>query len=112
MRFTLAVAALLSTSAAVRLTQMAQAETEAEFKLDELFDAMDQNGDGAITKEEGHKAITEYAAEHKIELPEGWEKEAEALFDHVDANDDGKVTMDEVHAAIWDAVDTNDDGQW
>merc|ERR1711998_489395 len=72
----------------------------------------DLNGDGAITPEEGHKAITEYAKEHGIELPEGWEEEAMELFDHVDANDDGKVTMDEVKAAIWEAVDANDDGQW
>lgn len=33
-----------------------------------------------------------------------------AIYDHVDADNNGKVTLDEIHAAIFDAVDSNNDG--
>merc|ERR1711904_253955 len=111
MRFTLAVAALLATAEGVRLGQ----KLEARFspgKLDDVFNGMDLNKDGAVTKEEAHKAITEYAKAEKIDLPEDWEKHGEALFDDIDENGDGSITMDEVHAAIWEAVDTDDSNGW
>merc|ERR1712167_70612 len=84
MRFTLAIAALLSTSDAVRLMKKG-GDDKPSFRLDDLFHKMDLNGDGYVTPEEGHKAITDFAAEHKIELPEGWEKEAMDLFEDIDA---------------------------
>ena len=102
MRFTLAIAALLSTSDAVRLMKK---DDKPSFRLDDLFHKMDLNGDGYVTPEEGHKAITDFAAEHEIELPEGWEEEAMDLFEDIDANDDNKVTLQEVEAAIWHGVD-------
>jgi Ca2+-binding EF-hand superfamily protein len=89
-----------------------QAYSMEDFKLDEVFAAMDANGDGALTLKEVFSAIKAYAKEHDIALPAGWKKEVAGVFKHLDANGDKKVTMDEIKAAIFDAVDSNNDGEW
>lgn len=57
-------------------------------------------------------AIKGWAKENGVELPKGWRKEVKKIFDHVDADKSGDVTLDEIHAAIWKAVDGNNDGYW
>jgi len=85
---------------------------ENNWDLAEIFEAVDANGDGSLTIKEVFKAIKAYAKEHGIELPKGWRKEVKAIFKHVDADKNGKVTLDEIHAAIFDAIDSNNDGEW
>jgi len=117
----LAVAALVSTSSAVYLTKDEPAESnllateiaaEHNWDLAEIFEAVDANGDGALTMKEVCTAIKAYAKEHGWKLPKGWRKHVKAIFNHVDADKNGKVTLDEIHAAIFDAVDTDNDGHW
>ena len=63
------------------------------------------------------------AEKEGIDLPEGWEKEGEKFFDMMDTNGDGALTKDEIKeegeeakeammAEIWEAVDTDEDGEW
>ena len=124
MKFAALATAFLTYTTAIKLEQVPQeqtliqafAEEEGDFgfpmKLDELFKAVDANGDGALTMKEICGAIRKFAKEHDIKLPKGWRKEVHGVFKHVDENHDGKVTMTEIKAAIFDAVDGNNDGEW
>merc|ERR1711981_585000 len=110
--FTVATAALLATCEAVKISQvqvpeesslvsvMATTTAAHAWDLQEVFEAVDANGDGSLTMKEIATAIKAYAKEHGYTLPEGWRKHVKAIFDHVDADKNGKVTMDEIHAAI------------
>ena len=118
--FSLAVAAFVGTSSAIKLTQEPEQNNlvamelvaENNWDLAEVFEAVDANGDGSLTMKEVCSAIKKFAKEHGWELPKGWRKHVKAIFDHVDADSNGKVTLDEIHAAIFDAVDSNNDGEW
>ena len=118
--FSLAVAAFVGTSSAIKLTQEPEQNSligvelvaENNWDLAEVFEAVDTDKSGDLTMKEVCKAIKAYAKEHGWKLPKGWRKHVKAIFDHVDADSNGKVTLDEIHAAIFDAVDSNNDGQW
>jgi Ca2+-binding EF-hand superfamily protein len=117
MKFTLAIAALVASASAtwwtvVPTNSLVGLGVETQMPLDEMFKEIDSNGDGALTIEEVNKAIEDFAAAHDYKLPEGWKAQVKAVYDHVDADNNGKVTMDEIKAAIFHAVDTNDDGKW
>merc|ERR1712159_683794 len=90
-----------------------EAGKDHDFDLEEIWDAVDANGDGALSKKEIFKAVRGYAKEHDEKLPKGWKKEVGKLFKHVDANKDGKITPEEAKAAVFEAVDGGEkDGEW
>merc|ERR1712167_272383 len=86
MRFAALATAFLTYTTAIKLEQVPQEQTlvqafaqeEGDFgfpmKLDELFKAVDANGDGALTMKEICGAIRKFAKEHDIKLPKGWRK--------------------------------------
>merc|ERR1711935_468926 len=47
-----------------------------------------------------------------MNLGKGWKKEVKHIFKKVDTWGDKKVTMDEIKAAIWHAVDSDNDNEW
>jgi len=115
----LASAALIATTSAIKLAQVPATSslvsvmaTGPSMKLDEVFEALDRNGDGFLTLKEIYTTVGEFAKEHNIKLPKGWKKEVAHIFKQVDANGDKKVSVDEIKAAIFHAVDQNDDGEW
>ncbi|CAE7469694.1 Xpo1 [Symbiodinium pilosum] len=57
---------------------------EAKTKVEELFDKMDKDGSGTITKEEAHKFFSSFA---KVN--------AKAMFDEVDDDGNGSITKSE-----------------
>merc|ERR1711865_974227 len=94
------------------LASAAVMATMPSLKLDEVFKALDGNGDGSLTLPEIYTAVTKYAKAHGVELPEGWKTQVAGMFKGIDENADGKITMGEVKAAIFNAVDADNDGQW
>merc|ERR1712159_778127 len=52
--------------------------------IEAMMKEMDTDKSGGVSKEEAYNAITSYAEENGIELPEGWEEEGEKLFEHLD----------------------------
>ena len=71
MRFTLAIAALLSVTSAVKLMKGGKGKKEEGPDWAEVFDHVDANKDGKVTKQEAHDAVVAYAKEKGFELPEG-----------------------------------------
>lgn len=118
----LAVAALVATTQAVQTNfwiqpaqsglLMNQVAAAHAFDLEEMFEAVDQNGDGVVTWKEAAAAIKHAAKEHGFKMTKADWKTARNIFKHIDSNGDKKITVDEVKAAIWHAVDGNNDGQW
>merc|ERR1711998_208094 len=126
MRFyTLATAALCATTQALGVENnfwiespaqsnllMSKIAAEHIFDLEEMMEAVDTNGDGAVSWKEVKQAIAHYAREHGYKMTKADWKEVHKVFKHLDANGDKKVTIDEVKTAIWQAVDGNNDGVW
>lgn len=83
----------------------------AEMPLDEVFDHIDTNKDGALDMDEIMHVIDKYCtAENHCSPPT--RDEVQHYFDMVDTNGDGKVTPHEIKMAIWNAVDTDGNGKW
>merc|ERR1712023_411016 len=119
MRF-FAIVALLGTAAALRLGHVHKAELAKVAKTsqlnhvlskkraqrlikaqwDELTDEQMSEENGTITKKEAHDALVAFGKKHDLpEIPpEAW-KELEAMFDEVDTNDDGEIDLEEFIAA-------------
>jgi len=108
-----AYAALVASTSAISLRSMPfqQQQVQVTMPLDEMFKAIDTNGDGALTMDEIMTALDKYChAENGCHAPS--RAEVQQVFDHVDTNKDGKATVAEIETAIFEAVDTNDDGAW
>ena len=73
--------------------QIAEVEAWVEEQLSEE--------NGTITKAEAHDALVAFGKKHKLpEIPpEAW-KELEAMFDEVDTNEDGEIDLEEFMAAV------------
>tara|TARA_B100000780_G_scaffold226298_1_gene165490 strand:+ start:264 stop:530 length:267 start_codon:yes stop_codon:yes gene_type:complete len=82
----LASAALIATSSAITLsqvpaqTQLVSVTAAMPMKLDELFEALDTNGDGSLTLKEIYTTVSAYAKEHKMKMPKGWKKQVKQIF--------------------------------
>lgn len=119
MKFTLAIAALVASTNAVGswwiaapTNSLVGLAVETEMPLDEMFKEMDTNGNGALSLKEVTTAIESLAKAHDHKLPEGWKAGVEEVFNQVDTDKSGEVSPDEIKAAIFNAVDKNDDGKW
>jgi len=111
MKFFAYAALVATTSANWFRMPVNQQQVQVTMPLDEMFKAVDANGDGALTMKEIMHVINKYCTkENHCDPPS--RKEVKEIFDHVDENGDGKITMAEIESAIFDAVDTNDDGAW
>ncbi len=99
----LAAAAIAGTGAAIAQTvpsapqpRVVKAQTRADVQahVARLFERVDTNKDGAITKQEGDAAQAQFAARAKRHLGERGAK----AFDRLDTNKDGQVSRQEFDA--------------
>ncbi|THD28601.1 hypothetical protein D915_000538 [Fasciola hepatica] len=58
-----------------------------------IFNAIDKNGDGSITKKELRNFF-------RKQFPDMEKKELEEYMNHVDINHDGKITFDELKRVL------------
>ena len=88
MKFTLAIAALISTTSAVGTWWIVEPTSsllglaaETQMPMDEMFKEMDTNGDGALSLVEVNAAIEAFAKAHDYKLPADWKVEVKAVYD-------------------------------
>ena len=65
-----------------------------------LYQLIDENDDGVLTKKEVFGAIKALAKVTKNKLVKDWKEKVGGALEHVDTNNDNKITMKEAMAAL------------
>jgi len=79
-------------------------EPEENKILEEMFQEMDVNGDGSLSKEEIERVLEKPAIKRVL----GEDRTPKELMEHLDANDDGKVTFEEFQHAVENKIEGKD----